>query len=143
MFRVLEPHTVTILTTDKCTARCRHCCMNSSPERSNKLSYAQIEHVLSQLFANYRMKVVVFAGGEPTLLGDDLLAAITYCKKNGIVSRIVTNAYWADTPEDALAKCKELRAAGLDELNISMDDYHEPYVPFANVKRAWEAAQQL
>ncbi|MBX3156914.1 MAG: radical SAM protein [Deltaproteobacteria bacterium] len=143
MFQVLEPHTVTILTTDKCTARCRHCCMNSSPERANKLTHEQIATALGQMFQHYRMKVVVFAGGEPTLLGDDLLKSIAFCKKHGVGSRIVTNAYWADTPENATAMCKELREAGLDELNISMDDYHEPYVAFANVKRAWQAAKEF
>src|SRR5262249_43923275 len=84
-----------------------------------------------------------FAGGEPTLLGDVLLRSIAYCRLNGVVSRIITNAYWAHSPEAALAKCKELRAAGLNELNISMDDYHEPYIAFERVKHAYQAAMQL
>jgi hypothetical protein len=141
--RILEPHTVTILTTDKCTAECRHCCMNSSPEREHRLTYAQIERALRQFFDHYNIKVVVFAGGEPTLLGKDLLDAIRFCKLNGVVSRIVTNAYWAHSYEAALAKCTELREAGLDEFNVSMDDYHEPYISFERVKNAYEAALTL
>lgn len=140
---ILEPHTVTVLTTDRCTAECRHCCMNSSPARSNQLSYEQIESSLGQMFATYDIKVVVFAGGEPTLLGDDLLRAISFCRLNGVISRIVTNAYWATSLEAAREKCKELRDAGLSEFNVSMDDYHEPYVAFERVKFAYAAALEL
>jgi hypothetical protein len=114
--------------------------MNSSPERDARLTYEQIESALSQLFANYKMLVIVFAGGEPTLLGKDLYKAISYCRANKVVSRIVTNAYWAHSIEAARQKCAELKEAGLDELNISMDDYHEPYVPFERVKLAHQAA---
>jgi hypothetical protein len=141
--RILEPHSITVLTTDKCTAECRHCCMNSSPTRTHALTYEQIAAALRQLFDNFNIKVVIFAGGEPTLLGDDLLAAIRFCKMNGVISRIVTNAYWATSPEAALAKCTELREAGLDEFNVSMDDYHEPYIAFERVKMAYDAAMQL
>lgn len=140
--RILEPHTVTILTTDKCTAECRHCCMNSSPAREHMLTYAQIESALRQLFKN-DIKVVVFAGGEPTLLGDDLLKSIAFCRLNGVVSRIVTNAYWAHSLEAAREKCRELRDAGLDEFNVSMDDYHEPYIAFDRVRNAYRAALEL
>jgi hypothetical protein len=143
MFRALLPHSVTVLTTDRCTAECRHCCMNSSPSRTNTLTYEQMAQSLGQLFEGYRMSVVVFAGGEPTLLGDDLLKAIRFCKDHGVITRIVSNSYWATSPEAALEKCQELRAAGLDELNLSMDDYHEPYVPLERVRWAYQAALQV
>lgn len=116
--------------------------MNSSPAREHRLSYEQIENALRQLFAN-DIKVVVFAGGEPTLIGDDLLRAIAFCRLNGVVSRIVTNAYWASTLEAARTKCRELRDAGLDEFNVSMDDYHEPFIPLEYVKNAYNAAMEL
>ena len=140
---ILEPHTITILTTDKCTAECRHCCMNSGPAREHRLSYEQMESALRQLFARYDIKVVVFAGGEPTLLGNDLLRAISFCSLNGVVSRIVTNAYWAHSPEAAREKCRALRAAGLNEFNVSIDDYHDPYIAFDRVKNAYHAALEF
>lgn len=140
---ILEPHTVTILTTDQCTAECRHCCMNSGPMRQHRLTYEQIESALDQLFRQYDIQVVVFAGGEPTLLGDDLLEAIRFCKLGGVVSRLVTNAYWATSDEAAREMCRKLREAGLNEFNVSMDDYHEPYISFQQVKRAYNAALEF
>lgn len=117
--------------------------MNSSPSRSNTLTFEQMSSALGQLFENYRIGVVVFAGGEPTLIGDDLHRIISFCRAHGVKSRIVTNSYWATSPEAALKKCRALREAGLDEINLSMDDYHEPYIPLTQVKTAYQAALQV
>ena len=142
--RVFEPYSVTVLTTSTCTAACRHCSMNSSPERRERLSGEQLQHLLTGLFDEVPdLKVVVFAGGEPTLLGDDLLDAIRRCKARGAITRVITNAYWATSPEAARAKLLELRDAGLHEVNISTDDYHLPWISLQRVRYAYEAALEL
>lgn len=116
--------------------------MNSGPARKETLTYAQLEHILLQLFAEIKpLHVVVFAGGEPTLLGEDLYKAIALCKQHGTVTRVVTNAFWATSKEAAEKKVAELRRAGLDELNLSTDDYHLPYISLQRLRYAWEAAQ--
>ncbi|MCC6994144.1 MAG: radical SAM protein [Deltaproteobacteria bacterium] len=142
--RVFEPRQLTVLTTSKCTAACRHCCMNSSPERADTLSWPQLESSLTQAFAELaHLEVIIFAGGEPLLLGQDLLAAIRLCKRHGVVTRIVTNAYWATSREHARFKLRELKEAGLDEVNISTDDYHLPWIPLDAVRHAYEEAIAL
>ena len=35
-------HSVTVMTTDKCTAKCAHCCVSSSPRRKASLNFDQI-----------------------------------------------------------------------------------------------------
>lgn len=116
--------------------------MNSGPARQETLTYAQLEHILLQAFAELRpLHVVVFAGGEPMLLGEDLYKAITLCKRHGAVTRIVTNAYWATSPEAARLKIRELRTAGLDELNLSTDDYHLSYISLQRLRYAWDVAK--
>ena len=141
--RVLEPNTVTIIPTNTCTAACRHCSMNSGPTRSYRLSGDRLEKIFDQLFAASDVSVVVFSGGESTLVGEDLNRALRTCKAHCLVSRLVTNAYWAVSVDAALDKLRELRAAGLDELNISTDDFHLPYVSLQKVKNAFQAASQI
>ena len=138
--RVLEPTTLTIITTNKCTAECAHCCMNSSPERTETLTWEQLESTLLQAFKELTLRVIIFAGGEPMLLGETLYKAIRLCKQNRVGTRIVTNAYWGANREHARKKLQELKDAGLDELNISMDDYHDPYIRQEAVKNAYEIA---
>jgi len=101
-----------------------------------------------QMLAVYReakelrdIHVVVFTGGEPTLLADELFDAISAVSLEGVLTRIVTNACWADTDQSAQTMIRDLREAGLDEINFSMDDYHRVWVPLENVARAYHAAK--
>jgi hypothetical protein len=128
---------ITILTTNTCTATCSHCCMNSSPRRRGKLTFDQIKETVDQVNRLGALRVVVFAGGEPTLLKDALFKSIAYCNALGLVTRIVTNASWANTDDNAKKMILKLRKFGLSELNLSSDDYHLPDIPFENIKRAW------
>lgn len=138
---IAAPHTITVLTTNKCTAKCSHCCMNSSPTRSGNIDVSSTMAAIESLMRLWPLRVVVFAGGEPTLLKGKLLEMIERCAKIGINTRLVTNASWAVTDEKAKMWISRLRAAGLHELNISTDDYHIDYIPFDNVVRAWQAAK--
>ncbi len=129
--------------TYKCTALCDSCCVNSGPGREERMTREEMFSYIGQAAKLPEFKIIVFTGGEPFLLYEDLLAAITYAKSLGLPSRIVTNSYWATTPEAAMEKLQPLAEAGLIELNMSLDDYHTPYVPTDNVAHAFQAARQL
>lgn len=86
-------------------------------------------------------QVVIFTGGEATRLGEPLLEAIASVSTRGICTRLVTNAEWATTDELSRDMIHNLRDAGLNELNISFDDFHLEYIDLDNVQRAWRASQ--
>ncbi|MCG8365194.1 MAG: hypothetical protein MJA27_17925 [Pseudanabaenales cyanobacterium] len=118
--------------------------MNSSPERKGeRLSFEQIKDAVTSLHSLNPLQVVIFAGGEPTLLSEDLLESVAYIDSLGIATRIVTNASWAITPEKARSMLISLREAGLREINFSVDDYHLPFISFEKVKNAWFASKGL
>jgi hypothetical protein len=115
--------------------------MNSGPERSGELSGPQLVKLLGELLGEAKqVKVVVFAGGEPLLLGEALHDGIRTVRAHGVVSRVVTNGYWATSLDEARRVVRGLRAAGLDEINISTDDHHLPYISLQRVRWAYEAA---
>src|SRR5437870_9122058 len=135
------PTKLTILTTNTCTAKCAHCTVSSSPDRRGRLNFEKIKIAIDGFHEINPLQVVVFAGGEPTLLKEELLDAIAYCDSLGISTRMVTNASRAITEYAATRMIEKLRNAGLAELNISADDYHLPFIAFENVKRAWFASK--
>jgi MoaA/NifB/PqqE/SkfB family radical SAM enzyme len=135
------PVMLTILTSNTCTAKCAHCTVYSSPERRGKLSVEQITRAVDDLYEQNGLQVVVFAGGEPTLLKEVLLDAIAHCDARGITTRVVTNASWATSDHAARKMVRKFREAGLSELNLSADDFHLPFISFDNIKRAWKAAK--
>lgn len=87
--------------------------------------------------------MIAWTGGECTLLGDDLINGISYAKGKGILSRIVSNGWWATSDEKALTLLKKLKEAGLDEVNISTGDNHQEFVQEDIAIRAAVTAAKL
>lgn len=137
----IQPDQMTILTTNSCSAKCAHCLVRASPTRSGSLQYDEIVATIQAAHDAKQLSVVVFAGGEPTELGESLLDAIAYTSALGIGTRLVTNASWATDSSRALEVVNALRESGLDEINFSADDFHLPFIPLRNVVTAWHACK--
>lgn len=134
---------LTLSVTDRCNARCAHCLAESGPDEEAALTAADILDVYRQARDQMDINVVVFTGGEPTTLADELFDAIAEISLDGVLTRVVTNACWAEDDESARAMIQRFREAGLDEINFSMDDYHAVWVPPENVGRAYRAARAM
>ncbi|MGM0156664.1 hypothetical protein IGI47_000952 [Enterococcus sp. AZ191] len=93
----------------------------------------QLIHIIEELISLECVKVIVFTGGEATLLGNMLIAGINYATKNGLATRLVTNGHWASNPVRAEKYAKKLKDAGLKEINFSTGDQHQKYVRVDNV----------
>jgi len=136
-----QGRTLTFITTDQCGARCAHCLMESGPERESTLTYESMRRRMDDIASGGDVQLVVFTGGECTRLGDDLLESIAYASANGLLTRVVTNVEWAVDEVSAASMIRDLREAGLREINFSYDDFHRVWVPEANLLNAWRAAK--
>lgn len=122
-----------------CPLTCAHCCFSSNPRNKDRLPIEQIIATIEELDRN-SVEMVAFTGGEPFLLGKQLISAVAAARQRGFVTRVVTSAYFAKTPEMAARKLGPLRDAGLCEVSISWDDFHEEFVDFSCVYNAfWES----
>ena len=129
------PRTLSIMPTFRCVANCASCGTLSNPKVETELSLQAIIECAREAkrlnFAN-----IVFTGGEATLCWEKLLKAIGETKKLGMMTRLVTNAHWATTPNEALKKIQILKEAGLDEINFSTGDEHAEFIPLPNIINA-------
>lgn len=135
--------TLVLSVTYKCPIKCKYCGVNAGPHRKEKMSLQMIMRLLDEAHAIGSVEVVVFTGGEPFLLGDDLYSAVEYASKLGFLTRIVTNAYWATSRDKALHVISGLKDSGLTELNYSCDDFHQEFIPIECVKLACELAEEV
>jgi hypothetical protein len=74
-------------------------------------------------------------------LGTDLVRYIRESSSRRSTTRVVTSAYFGTTPERAEAKIREVVDAGLNELSISWDEFHEEFVRIEWVKNVVRAAK--
>ena len=109
--------TITILPTYKCTAACQDCCFGSNPSIEGRIPQYKILHYIEEA-AKIGIKTVVFSGGESFILGKDLDEALWHATKNDLMTRVVTNGYWATTENNARKRLEDLQFAGLTELNF-------------------------
>jgi MoaA/NifB/PqqE/SkfB family radical SAM enzyme len=79
------------------------------------------------------LEVLVLTGGECFLLKDDLAKIIEYGSSKGLITRVVTNGYWANSYERAHQILLNLRNCGLQEINFSTGDDHQKWVPYDKI----------
>lgn len=126
------PHTVTLLTTNRCTANCHSCGVGATPTGSKRLSLQTMRKYIDEA-AELGVRLIVFSGGEPFLLGNDLTAAVRHATSAGLLTRFVSNAYWSTSRNTAFECLVELKKAGLCEVNFSTGKNHQHFVPVKNV----------
>lgn len=134
------PRTLTIITTYQCTAACNDCCFESSPEVKGRLTLKQITDFIDESFSSFDdLEVVVFSGGEPLLLGNDLFDAIAHATGLGLKTRVVSNGYWGKSRTLAQRTAESFRESGLTEINLSTGLDHAEYVPLNQLITAIQA----
>ncbi len=101
-----------------------------------------IKRLIDEAHSLGTVEVVVFTGGEPFLLGEDLYKAVKYAHVRKLLTRIVTNTFWATSRDKAFYIINRLKDSGLTELNFSCDDFHQEFIPIEHIKWACEAAEE-
>jgi hypothetical protein len=129
-----RPKILSVMPTRQCTAQCNHCGTFSSPHAKIRLDEETITNAITRS-KSLGFEVVVFTGGEATLVGDALLKYIELSTTLGMITRLVTNGHWAVNEQKAEAYVQQLSNAGLVEINFSTGDEHVRFVELDNVVR--------
>ena len=134
--------TLSVMLTYQCTAACKHCGSYSNPKQGGQLDPEHMVLAINQAIdAGY--EVVVFTGGEPTLVKETLLQGIRLASSRGARTRLVTNGWWAKDEDAADRQVADLIDAGLVEINFSTGDEHVRFVPLDNILWACRAAAKI
>lgn len=108
------------------------------------MDYEKITNYIDQAMDEFPgIKVVVFTGGECFLLGEHLADVIRHAASYNIFTRVVSNAFWAGSYEEAIETLTPLVEAGLKEINFSTGDNHQKFVRFDNIVNAVLASYDL
>lgn len=126
----------------KCNAACEHCCVNSSPRASARLSDEMAEAIIDDAIAHPDVVEVGLTGGEPLLRREFALSLIRRGTEGGLRMTCVTNGYWGQTPAKADAMFTDLCDAGLESLTISYDDFHADFVSVETIRNVLDASKK-
>jgi hypothetical protein len=132
-----------VLLTYRCPYECDHCFLHCGPHSEGTFTRARLAELLDQAVETGTVEQVYFEGGEPTLYWPLLLEGIRRARARGLTTGLVTNAYWAETVDDAALWLADLRDAGLGALTLSDDRFHGGDAAETPAARARAAAERL
>ncbi len=126
-----------------CPVSCKFCVTESGPQNGPYLSAEFMKQVIRDTLELGALKSVIFTGGEALMKKAELVETLEFAQSNGLWTRIVSNAFWATSPDKATQLLTKLKQNGLNEINFSCDDLHQEMIPLDNVKHAFHAARNL
>lgn len=121
----------------KCNFKCAHCSSAGKPWK--KLGKAEIANIVEAV-ADFRIKALHFAGGEPTLYLRDIAGLLEKIPNSGDLKiGITTNGHFASNRTSA---DKVLAAIpNLKQVILSYDRFHAEFLPLGNVKILFNACR--
>jgi len=120
-----HPIQVHIIPTRRCNLSCAYC--NEYDDVSDPVPLEEMYRRIDKLAA-LGTTLITISGGE-TLLHPQLDDIIRRIRSHGILSGLITNGYWL-TPQ----RIQQLNAAGLDHLQISIDNVQPDEVSKKSLK---------
>ena len=128
--------------TDACTGKCRHCSEGDHAACGTHLEPNLAADAVARVAAVYRLETVMAFGGEPLLYPETVEAIMRAALAAGVAHRqVITNGYFSRDPGAMRVMAARLAACGVSDLLLSVDAFHEEFIPIATVRRFAEEAQ--
>ena len=124
----------------RCNIRCAHCVAAGDTPDNKKMELVKAKEILRDM-AEASVTGISFTAGEPFIYFNDLLELVSLCQELQIYTRVVTNSYWAKSPEQAQHHLGRLKHCGLNQLRMSSSRWHQQHVPMQNVLNAAAACK--
>src|SRR5579883_3034626 len=99
----------------QCNFECAHCSVGSNPRAKMPMKPEVFDSFFAQIRSVPSARILVFTGGETTLRLPQLLRGLTLAREAGLRTRVVSNAWWAKSEDEALTYLRRLKDHGLDE----------------------------
>lgn len=126
--------------TSRCPLKCRHCMVAQNDIIPKDMAVEDLLRFLQEVSETHRIRFVTITGGEPFIVFDTLKEAIIYADSLGLITNVVTSAYWAHNHQVAYEILKQLPK--LQYIAISTDEFHQEYVPLHYVRNAVVASKE-
>ena len=140
MNRYLPVNRIEFAVTYLCNSKCRHCQLGEEEERKNFPSHIDKDlavEIVRKVGKKYNPKSVMTFGGEPLLYPKIIYAIHKEAMKVGIPVRdVITNGFWSRKTEEIQEIAEKLVKSGVNEATISVDCFHQEFIPLEIVKKA-------
>jgi len=131
------------MVTDKCNTQCDICYLSCSPRSNDKLSVDDSLNFIRQALEIDTIDSVAVTGGEPFLYLDELITITQTAHEYGFSVTCGTNGFWATNEAATNRILNDLSEAGLTSLTISVDEFHQHFIPISCIRNIMRAANEI
>lgn len=129
--------------TTACTGKCRHCSQGDHEPCGASVSPEQGAALVWKVHEKYPLQTVMTFGGEPLLCPDTVCAVHRAAATAGIPHRqLITNGCVTADPERMQHLADRLAAAGVNDVLLSVDAFHQETLPPSIVRAFAECLRQ-
>ena len=126
--------------TRKCNSQCIHCQANASQLEHDVMEVKDACGYLEEAVSVSNLQSFMVFGGEPMLYPERVIAILDKARQLGIPKiEMITNGVWGRSKEQARKLAVRLKAAGLNEVNVSADAFHARYMAVEGPQNAASA----
>ncbi|MBW1861678.1 MAG: radical SAM protein [Deltaproteobacteria bacterium] len=136
-----QPREIAFGYSTRCNIKCDHCVAADGSPGAEKMDFFRAKEIIEEMAAA-QVTGISFTTGEPLILMDDICGLIRVCRQKRIYTRVVTNGFWADTPDLADKMIFALIESGLSQLRISTSRWHQEHINRVNIVHAAEGCEK-
>ena len=134
MNRYINLERIEFVVTDNCSGKCKHCSNGERLNNSGSVNADSAVYVVEQLAKRFEIKSVMTFGGEPLLFADTVCKIHTAARDCGIPKRqLITNGFFTNDSKKIDDTAKALYNAGINEILLSIDAFHQEFIPLEPV----------
>lgn len=127
----------------KCTSACRHCLYGCSGKWPDDYADAAATRANLTVIKKLGCHCVHIGGGEPFLHPEKLFTVLEAARDAGVsIDYIETNSSWVKDEPWTDEVLRGVRDRGVSCLLLSMDPFHNEYIPFIKVKKLMGACRR-
>ena len=136
MSRYIDLNRIEYVVTDACSGRCKHCSNSERLEKSGSVDADAAVTAIKRLARRFAIKSVMTFGGEPLLFSDTVCKIHAAARDCGIPKRqLITNGYFSKDSQKIDEVAKALCDAGVNDVLLSVDVFHQEFIPLEPVKQ--------
>lgn len=125
-----------------CNSQCKHCQVENDKRSSSPAAIDRdlAVEIVQKITNSYSPTSIMTFGGEPLLYSDTVCAIHESAREGGIPQRqVITNAGYPTSEENFQKVALKLAESGVNNINVSVDGFHQEYIPLHVVERNVQA----
>lgn len=130
----IDLNRIEFIITNACSGKCKHCSAGEHTSSGGGVDADAAVNAIKLLAGRFKIESVMTFGGEPLLYADTVCKIHAVARDCGIPRRqIITNGYFSRDERKIDKMAEALCAAGVNDILLSVDVFHQEYIPLEPV----------